>query len=223
MSPMVVGQDARAHTHNRRDRQVRHGPPDTVAAICGGEPWRHCGKPGRSPERPMSTLRHSVVLRLALLQQSERLRSQRALIAWRQNAGSSAGGQGRKPTEPVARSASLDRLTRAGIARPSDHGPVHQKGHLSGARCAGVASPIDFASILDRSDTLHLGWCREGLQKPMFRQSLATRIYRSDIVAFILPSLVRRFGAALDRELTHDAFRYRVQEGPSRGTTRLQF
>jgi hypothetical protein len=59
----------------------------------------------------MSTLRHSMTLRSAIGLQSERLRSRQAMIAWRQSAGLSAGGQGRKPAEPVARSASLDRLT----------------------------------------------------------------------------------------------------------------
>lgn len=58
---------------------------------------------------------------------------------------------------------------------------------------SGVARPVDFSSILDRSDTPHLAWCRDSLQEPMSRQSFATRIDRSDIVAFILPSLGRRF------------------------------
>jgi hypothetical protein len=50
----------------------------------------------------------------ALRPQRERSRSQQAMIAWRQTAGASAAGQGRKPAEPVARSASLDGRPRAG-------------------------------------------------------------------------------------------------------------
>jgi len=49
-------------------------------------------------------------------------RAQQAMIAWQQKAGSSAAGQGRKPAEPVARSASLDRLTPGRQPHPSDHG-----------------------------------------------------------------------------------------------------
>jgi hypothetical protein len=66
MSPkrasLAVGQDARAHVHSRRDRQVGRGPA-AVAAICEGEPWRHCGKLGRSTEGPISTPRPAMVLR----------------------------------------------------------------------------------------------------------------------------------------------------------------
>ena len=60
---LAVGQDARAHAHSRRDRQAARCPTDAVAAICEGEPWRHCGKPDRSTERPMSTPRPAMVLR----------------------------------------------------------------------------------------------------------------------------------------------------------------
>ena len=59
----VVGQGARAHAHSRRDRQVARGPADAAPAICEGEPWRHCGKLGRSTERPMSTPRCAGPLR----------------------------------------------------------------------------------------------------------------------------------------------------------------
>ena len=45
---------------------------------------------------------------LALSLQREHYRSQQALIAWQQRAGPAEPSQGRKPAEPVARSASLD-------------------------------------------------------------------------------------------------------------------
>ena len=60
---LVVGQDARAHARSHTDRQVARGSADAVAAICEREPWRHCGKPGRSIERPMSTPRYAGVPR----------------------------------------------------------------------------------------------------------------------------------------------------------------
>ncbi|MCW2024812.1 UNVERIFIED_ORG: hypothetical protein M2179_006780 [Bradyrhizobium japonicum] len=55
-------------------------------------------------------LRHVPLQRcdLALSLQLERNRAQQAMIAWRQRAGPAVRGQGRKPAEPVARSASLD-------------------------------------------------------------------------------------------------------------------
>ena len=46
---------------------------------------------------------------LALPLQCERNRSQQAMIAWQQRAGPAEHRQGRKPAEPVAHSASLDR------------------------------------------------------------------------------------------------------------------
>jgi len=60
---LVVGQNARARARSHRDRQVARGSVDAVAAICEREPWRHCGKPGRSAERPMSTPRYAGVPR----------------------------------------------------------------------------------------------------------------------------------------------------------------
>jgi hypothetical protein len=53
----------------------------------------------------------------------ERPRSREAMIAWRQRAGRPRAGQGRKPAEPGARSASLDGLAAARQRlAPSDHG-----------------------------------------------------------------------------------------------------
>ena len=67
-----------------------------------------------------------------------RSRAQQALIAWRQNAGTSAGGQGRKPAEPVARSASLDRLTPGRHRSPKRSRPRESAGRrIQGARCTG--------------------------------------------------------------------------------------
>jgi hypothetical protein len=40
------------------------------------------------------------------------------MIAWRQETGSSAAGQSRKPAEPVAQSASLDGLTPGRLSSP---------------------------------------------------------------------------------------------------------
>lgn len=55
----VVGRDAQAHAHGRRDRQVARGPAHAAAVISEREPWRHCGKLGRSTEWPMSTPGHA--------------------------------------------------------------------------------------------------------------------------------------------------------------------
>lgn len=67
MSPkrasLAVDQDARADVHGRRDRQAARGPANAGAAICEGKPWRDCGKPGRTTERPNSTPRCAGVLR----------------------------------------------------------------------------------------------------------------------------------------------------------------
>ena len=210
----VVGQYERVHAHSRRDRRVACGPANAVAAIFEREPWRHCGKSGRSTERPMSTPRHAKVPRespaaqgrikarkvrrsvgeeipansndapniarypaqLAVLTnavpwQSFRhpaaikmtatnfrvdpgcsfrhwrgcSRAQQAMIAWRQRAGSPAAGQGHKPAEPVARSASLDGLMpgrptspQVVTARTEPTGPSARESTSAGARSFDV-------------------------------------------------------------------------------------
>jgi hypothetical protein len=126
---------------SRRDRQTTRRSMYAGGTVCEREAWRHCGKGRRSTERPMSTLRHAAVLRLALVDKVSGCARNKPMIAWRQNAGTSAGGQGRKPAEPGARSASLDRLTpgrhrspkRSWIARV-------QEGRLSSARSRGCRS-----------------------------------------------------------------------------------
>ncbi len=59
----VVGQDERARPHSHRDRRIARRPAHAVAAIFARKPWRHCGKLGRSTERPKSTPHHAAVLR----------------------------------------------------------------------------------------------------------------------------------------------------------------
>jgi hypothetical protein len=73
----VDGQDERARPHSHRDRRVTRRPARAVAAILEREPWRQCGKPGRSTERPNSTPHHAAVL-------GPRARVARALtgVAW---------------------------------------------------------------------------------------------------------------------------------------------
>ena len=59
----VDGQDERAQAHSRRDRRIARRPAHAVATIFARKPWRQCGKPGRSTERPNSTPYHAAVLR----------------------------------------------------------------------------------------------------------------------------------------------------------------
>jgi hypothetical protein len=66
MSPKrvsLVDQDAWTDARSRRDRQVARSSAHNVGAISERQPWRHCGKPAWSTERPISTPRPALVLR----------------------------------------------------------------------------------------------------------------------------------------------------------------
>jgi hypothetical protein len=122
----------------------------------------------------MSTLRHSMTLRSAIGLQSERLRSRQAMIAWRQSAGSSAGGQGRKPAEPGARSASLDGLT------PGRHrSPKRSRPSL---RCWAESRPQGAPAVARRFDSQQLFARRasrapRGLAPHLFKINVQTSTY----------------------------------------------
>ena len=142
------------------------GRADAVATICEREPWRHCGKLGRSTERPMSTLPHSMALRFVIGLQSERLRSQQAMIAWQQRAGPWADGQGRKPAEPGARTASLDRLTPSRPRSPKRSWPSLRCSAESRAQGApAVAEHLDPQRIFaPRASAAPRGLTPQGVQ-----------------------------------------------------------
>jgi hypothetical protein len=122
----------------------------------------------------MSTLRHSMTLRSAIGLQSERLRSRQAMIAWRQSAGSSAGGQGRKPAEPGARSASLDGLT------PGQHrSPKRSRPSL---RCWAESRAQGAPAVARRFDSQQLFARRasrapRGLAPHLFKINVQTSTY----------------------------------------------
>jgi hypothetical protein len=78
--------------------------PNAVAAILGSEPWRECGTRHHFAERPKSTPRYAGIS-TGVATGATSLTE--AMTAWRQRAGQPQAGQGRKPAEPGARSASL--------------------------------------------------------------------------------------------------------------------
>ena len=122
----------------------------------------------------MSTLRHSMTLRSAIGLQSERLRSRQAMIAWRQSAGSSAGGQGRKPAEPGARSASLDGLTPGRHRSPKRSRPSLRCWAESRAQGApAVARRFDSQQLFARRASR----APRGLAQHLFKINVQTSTY----------------------------------------------
>jgi hypothetical protein len=122
----------------------------------------------------------------------EQCRSREAMIAWRQSAGRVQAGQGRKPAEPVARSASPDgpAAVRQRLA-PSDHGsesfdePDRQREVRAVPRRALISGRLS-----RRSGATHLAWCRGKLSK----NNVQTNAYDQN-----RPAAHRGFYLALDR------------------------
>jgi hypothetical protein len=111
------------------------------------------------------------------------------MIAWRQNAGSSAAGQGRKPAEPVARSASLDRMPHEPATLAQAIAAWTDRTSPSTTRSMpAVARGFDLQQFFVREPAGHRRSQPVTRPKPMRRQTLVPTIERTSVAAFILPS-----------------------------------
>ena len=102
-----LGHDERTPLNSRRGRRVARRSAHAGAAIFESKPWRHCGKLGRSTERPNSTPYHAAVLRprasSAAWAQSRTASHDRMAAKSRASGAQSrpqAGGAGRAKREP---------------------------------------------------------------------------------------------------------------------------
>jgi len=128
---------------------------------------------------------------LALPLQRERNRSQQAMIAWQQRAGPAEHSQGRKPAEPVARSASLDGAPLVRQRPPMRSWPDVPPSSATRRNAANDgARNVDFECFLGSSGTRPLHTVPlQCHPKPCADKHLRPSTARSDTVAFILPSI----------------------------------
>ena len=167
---------------------MERGPANAVAAICDEEPWRHCGKLGRSTERPKSTLRHAVVLRSrtssAACAQSHRASHER-MAAKGPGQRSAVKAASRRSRSREARALTAFRWSGSGLS--CDHG-----GHPCRA-CAtrryatnDGARNVDFECFLGSNGTMPLHTVPlQCHPKQCADKHLRHPTARSDTVAFI--------------------------------------
>jgi hypothetical protein len=120
-----------------------------------------------------------------------RSRAQQAMIAWRQRAGPSERSQGRKPAEPVARSASLDGapLVRQRPSMRSWPDTVRRTRASRRYAANDGARNVDLECFLGSSGTMPVHTVPlQCHPKQCADKHLRPPTARSDTVAFILPS-----------------------------------